>query len=390
MKWLVRFAASLALVTPSCAQRPPDSPALATYGITGTVISEGTGAGLADVVLHLEGAGTASTATDDTGSYAFTGLPDGNYTISPARDGYEFIPDRIAVTVNGGNFTGQDFTASVPWLAVASHSTSQLTSVWASGANDVWVVGREPPAILHWNGGTWSAATLPAGVANFYGLWGSGARDVWVVGSGVILRWDGSTWSLVEGEGTHQTVWASIWGSGAEDAWMVGQFGNIEHWDGQAWVAVTNVTPNMLTGVWGSAADDVWAVGLSGTIVHWDGHIWSSVESGTATNLYDVWGSGPDSVWAVGLSGTIVHWDGGAWSAVESVTTNNLTDVWGSGPSSVWAVGAAGTILHWDGRAWSSVESGTTVQFDGVGGIGSSDVWVTGESGTILRRQEPQ
>ena len=37
-----------------------------------------------------------------------------------------------------------------------------------------------------------------AGLGNLEGLWGSGASDIWAVGQdGVILHWEGTSWSAV-------------------------------------------------------------------------------------------------------------------------------------------------------------------------------------------------
>ena len=61
--------------------------------------------------MTLTGSGSAATATDASGNYTFTGLASGSYTVTPSlAGGYAFSPTSKAVTVNGGNQTGINFT----------------------------------------------------------------------------------------------------------------------------------------------------------------------------------------------------------------------------------------------------------------------------------------
>jgi inhibitor of cysteine peptidase len=84
-----------------------------TYNISGAV----SGATLAGVTMNLTGDATATKTTATDGTYSFTGLPVGNYTVTPVKTGYTFDP-----LSKGGhltaNQTGQDFvaTAAVPGL----------------------------------------------------------------------------------------------------------------------------------------------------------------------------------------------------------------------------------------------------------------------------------
>jgi hypothetical protein len=264
--------------------------------------------------------------------------------------------------------------------------------VWGSGPSDVWAVGgslaSHTGTILRWNGSAWS--TAPSGATPVLaGVWGSGPSDVWAVGDrGAVVHWDGGAWSAVVPTGTIQSL-GGVWGSGPNDVWTVGHGGTILHWGGTAWSAVPSGTTYWLNSVWGSGPGDVWAVGVSdtlsvGVIVHWDGSTWSVIPSGVPEVLIGVWGSGPADVWAVGAG--IAHWDGIAWSAIPADTPGQalLLSVWGTGPSDVWAVGLVGTIIHWDGSAWSARPSGTPRDLYRVWGSGANDVWAVGALGTIV------
>jgi hypothetical protein len=158
-----------------------------TVGIAGAV----SGAIADSVLVTLRGTMNASTTTAGGGLYFFAGLPNGSYTVTPSKAGYTFNPPSLAVTVNGGYLTGQNFVSTVCspslWTSVPSGTTANLAGIWGSGPNDVWAVGGSG-TILHWNGSAWSSVSSCI-TNNLNGVWGSGANDAWAVGySGTILE----------------------------------------------------------------------------------------------------------------------------------------------------------------------------------------------------------
>jgi hypothetical protein len=76
-------------------------------GVTMTLSTGGGGGGPGG------GTGTvvATTTTDTGGNYTFSGLANGNYTVTPSMTGKSFSPGSRAVTLSGASVTGQDFTA---------------------------------------------------------------------------------------------------------------------------------------------------------------------------------------------------------------------------------------------------------------------------------------
>ncbi len=78
-----------------------------TYNISGAVI----GAVTRGVVITLNGVDVGSAATDLGGSYNFTGLPVGSYTVSAALPGYSFTSARI-VTLGAADSASNDFTST--------------------------------------------------------------------------------------------------------------------------------------------------------------------------------------------------------------------------------------------------------------------------------------
>jgi len=109
-----------------------------TSTISGSVMPAALGAGIS---VTLSGGETATTTTDSSGNYSFSGLASGTYTVTPSGAGLVFSPARQSVTVNGSNVTGTDFSASdqIPQTSSISGSIKPATlgvgiSVTLSGA----------------------------------------------------------------------------------------------------------------------------------------------------------------------------------------------------------------------------------------------------------------
>jgi len=81
------------------------------YTVTGRVVDSG-GGGMGGVSVGIDGAGMAQVVavTAGDGSFSFSDLVFGNYTVGVWKDGYTFEPSMAYVTVNGnttmGTFTG--------------------------------------------------------------------------------------------------------------------------------------------------------------------------------------------------------------------------------------------------------------------------------------------
>jgi len=255
--------------------------------------------------------------------------------------------------------------------------------------------------------------------------------DVWSVGSnGLILHWDGTTWTSQNGPGDYLDAFAGMAALAPNNIWVVGYRGDphdsltktrILHWDGTAWAIIvspnvgTYSTVNRLLAVSARAANDIWAVGYYSNVrdigagqvltMHWDGTAWTivpAVSPGSQDTVLDsVVALAPDNVWAVGQSTNakplqatplIEHWDGTAWQVVPNPAptafTNNLTGIAARSAGDIWAVGTMISngnfhtlILHYDGTAWSRVPgvqgNGDTVLTAVAIGAGA-EVWAVG------------
>ena len=80
-----------------------------TFTISGT-ISPSAGGGSATVILG--GAASATTNASASGTYSFSGLANGSYTVTPTNPGYTFSPPTQSVVISGASATGVNFSAS--------------------------------------------------------------------------------------------------------------------------------------------------------------------------------------------------------------------------------------------------------------------------------------
>ncbi len=85
------------------------------YSISGTITNIFCCVLPQGVVLNLTNADntiTKSVPMNSDGSFTFTGLPNGTYTVSPRDPGYQFFPTSQTVTINGANVTLPTFQTS--------------------------------------------------------------------------------------------------------------------------------------------------------------------------------------------------------------------------------------------------------------------------------------
>jgi hypothetical protein len=276
-----------------------------------------------------------------------------------------------------------------------STSNNPLNDVAAISSNDAWAVGVYDDSNL--------------------------------IGRVLIMRWDGSQWSVVDGPdpGTRSSILRGVDALSWDDMWAVGRYRSgpgsstlVMHWDGTEWSVVPSPDPipgstNELNAVDDISPNDVWAVGdyitNTGTIgtyrnliEHWDGTEWRVVPSPNVglhhNSLWDVAAVSSNDVWAVGLyiddvtgdqQTLTLHWDGVEWSHVPSPSpgyNNSLEGVAAISSDDVWAVGGRGNqtlVLHWDGTEWSMVPSPSPGQILSVlwavEALSSTDVWAVGQ-----------
>jgi hypothetical protein len=168
------------------------------------------------------------------------------------------------------------------WQNVANSCGGGLESITAISASDIWAVGDQ--TICHYDGTTWTAADLPAGVEDidFNGVDGIAGNDVWAVGKirncyypeceipAAAAHWNGSTWTFVQLKG--ETI-SDVVTLATHNAYIVGHYQvigtsryatTILHWDGAAWRTIPSPNPTeggTLESIYAADSESLWAVG---------------------------------------------------------------------------------------------------------------------------------
>ncbi len=85
---------------------PSFSTVVPTYSLSGTI----SGSGGPGATVTLSGAADAVVIVGSTGTYSFTNLLPGLYTVKPSRSGYSFSPKKMLELINASNLTGINFS----------------------------------------------------------------------------------------------------------------------------------------------------------------------------------------------------------------------------------------------------------------------------------------
>jgi hypothetical protein len=311
----------------------------------------------------------------------------------------------LALAGNTGFAVGPNVLLTWDGSAWQSVTPPTLPSIYttyrgidAVSPTNIWAVGQTSSfftKIIHWNGQRWAEQFVPSRF-QLNDIAMLTETDGWAVGvSGLILKWDGLMWHLVESP--VQGAW--LYGVdmlATDDVWMVGDSGRIFHWDGDTVHIVPSGTTTRLNDVHMLSSDNGWIVGGNGLILQWDGDTWEEVASLAGDSLNGVHLIDSETGWAVGSRslhdfsvGLILHWDGEEWAEWPLPDgLPPLTDVHFSTADNGWAVGQSGVLLHWDGTTWSQTPQPTQFTSHAVTALDTGEAWAVGV-GPILRYRQP-
>lgn len=299
-----------------------------------------------------------------------------------------------------------------------------LHAVWAAAPDDIWAVGAEG-TVLRGDGDGWRGeplpGTLPAGAA-LLAVHGSGPDDVWLVGeAGIVLHHDGSGFhvhdvsALVDGSaGAGTGTLYGVYAAAPDAVFAVGHTGVsavIVRYDGTEWSLspLDDATDRVLRAVWGFGSDDVWAVGDAGLVRHLTAVSWEAVHSPVTEDLTALHGLSADDLWVVGRAGKAMRWDGqrfidtseGLEGALHAVRVDRappvtppdpstVTDAGAapSGPTRVWAFGEDGAVFGHDGTRFWPVPSGLSVDLDGAARLAAGSLLAVGRGGVVQAWQD--
>ena len=103
-----------------------------TAASTATFMISGT-AGTGGATLTLSGKSSASTVASSTGSYSFTGLAAGTYTVTPSLTGFAFTPGSTTVTISTANQTVNFTAASTATFTISGTAGTSGATLTLSG-----------------------------------------------------------------------------------------------------------------------------------------------------------------------------------------------------------------------------------------------------------------
>jgi hypothetical protein len=273
--------------------------------------------------------------------------------------------------------------------------------IWGSSAASVYAANHT--GLLRYDGAAWSH--VPAvRWRTLHDVWGSSATGVWAVGDkGEMVRWDGTAWTLHRYDGTSVAAKSlgdfdtpasaytlrGVWGSSAANVFAVGDSGVVLRYNGATWTRMATGTTAQLNDVWGSGPNDVYAATSTGRLLRFNGTAWSAVAAVQAPGaLRSVWGSSAGNVYAVGDGGMMYRYNGSSWQRIRLPTRSVLYTVWGTGASNVYAAGAGGALYRYNGAAWTPEKAaGGMSQVHGIWGTSSgTDLFAAGAGGLITKR----
>ncbi len=287
------------------------------------------------------------------------------------------------------HWDGTTWTAAGPVL----DSSVYLFDITMTSPGEGWAVGEQSTGtgyqgvVLHYDGSTWTVNPGPPGATSLYSVSAPIGGSAWVVGlsgtSGRIYHFGAGGWTTISPPDGSQPLRIYMLNDAA--GWVTTD-GSILHWDGSVWTSEYTGTGATLQGLAG-VGGQVWAVGSLDTILsRTGGGQWQHVSGGpTNADLHAAAAVSPTEAWAVGDNGTAVHYAGGTWQTTNTGVGATLNAVQMVAPADGYAAGGdygGGVILHWDGSQWTTVATPPT-PIRGLAMVGSGEGWAVGDIGII-------
>ena len=313
---------------------------------------------------------------------------------TPARCGDGIVdPNELCDDGNTIPFDGCRADRQGQFTRMVTPIAWALTAVASTGPNDAYAVGTG--IVLHYDGSSWTLVDLPTPTTVIYDVWEIAADDVYFVGSDglepLLLHFDGMTWTSIP---PPMGVYAlyGVWASSSTNVWVLGDVSGesgVDHYDGSHWMAPTPlITPCTNGGepnsVFGTGPTDVY-IGTYNGLCHYDGAALTLIDP-TSVQVLRLNDPSPTSIITVTTIGTTETF----WRWTSATSSMSVTTVPGNGTAMgaagdyFYVAGVDGLVLEYDGTQWSNLVTPTSQSLYGVAASSPTNVFIVGYQGTVL------
>lgn len=275
----------------------------------------------------------------------------------------------------------------VNWTEKQFQFYEYIEDVWASSADDVYLVGNgyPEPRIWHFDGSVWSEMPVPE-VGSFNAVWGSSPTNIFACGrDGSMVHYAGSAWNEIQ-MNTAKDFW-DIWGSGPGDVYAVGDDDKVMHFDGTSWRSVLKESPDKPRILWAESADR-FAVSSSidpGTLYLYDKGRWAEhyVAGFGYTRIRSIAGTSLEDL-TVLINRETYHYDGQSWERSGFLNADSPGEMWFAQSGRGFAIGG-GSIFQFDGSAWTEAVAGLPWSMMGLWAASENAVYAINKGRLVYR-----
>jgi hypothetical protein len=306
----------------------------------------------------------------------------GGITTSPAGAAVTTSPVMWEISYLGG--------ANTNMTGIAAFSG---TDIWASGGpSSGSFVNANQNLLVHWNGVSWHAVSIPGSSGYLFGdIAGSAGNDLWVfaankAGRNEAFRYDGAHWHAIAVPASSlglpvvlssKNVWLNNGPAcqipSGNTAWKCTSY--VYHFDGTKWRKIS-IPGEFISQITASPSGAVLAVGNAPhnrttgagpvSAFRWNGHRWYALSMPHPQSSYmpqiavdsvdDIW---IDSVNPAVDNDALLHWDGHRWTTLASdVGFAGTPSLAADGHGGVWV----GDVKHYTDGAWVIAEHDPSIE----------------------------
>ena len=255
-----------------------------------------------------------------------------------AAVGLDGPADQVAIDA-GGEAPAGPRPVALTWVREGPNARGDV--IRGTAADDVWLVSKGGD-IWHSRGdGTWQDRSDERSW-QLTGVWGSGPDDVYVsVLANFVYHWNGTAWGKQTDGIPIGLTYRTIWGSGPNDIIVAGPSVYRSNGDGRWMGQTVPLTVGPFVDIWSSGPNDIWVLANNG-VARWKGDgQWRAELGPRERGAVDIWGSGPNDVYVLYFD-AVAHTDGSGTWTFQSVPEKRGPDETFSG---IWGFGA-GRCVH--------------------------------------------